>query len=281
MPDFMDQFRPPKPPSPPLPQTTTANQDPTTASLLRRYRRRAGWWLGSGIVLFVVFVIAASAVETSGDELLRTGEQVTGVVLEIRSCRPRLCASHRSLVVEFPVEDQAHRGVVNLDDGSPEYRVGQSVEIFYDPSDPTHFRTEADVNQSPWTVYPMIFALLGGVAALVVGIVAIRRGRRFRRTLRQHPWRVFLFRYVMLGRSTPVISLKTPEGADEGVYRVSATWSAVANRLSRGSGGEIWVAGPVKDRMTLTLPGAERLFEARSPRNERTRRRWAELLLNE
>ena len=52
---------------------------------------------------------------------------------------------------------------VHLGDDSPNYHPGQTVDVIVDPKDPGHIALPGTSNQSPLTVWPMIFALVGGV----------------------------------------------------------------------------------------------------------------------
>jgi uncharacterized membrane protein (UPF0136 family) len=272
MTDFMDQFRPPPKPVL-LPTTAIALDDATTKNILGRYRMTAKWLMVIGFVLLVLFVVAASYVETSAQELLDYGTREVGTVVEIR--HPRTRGGTDTLIVEFRVGSAPHRGVLHLDDSSPTYVVRERIPIIYDPQDPNRFRTEADVNQSPWTVWPMIVALVGGTALLIAGVMKIRRGRRFQRILRGHPWRAYSFRYADRGRNTPLVLVESAEGEpSRAVFSLSMTGARAASSLSNRSGGQIWVAGSADGQRVAALPGPERLIELRPPRSERARRRW-------
>jgi hypothetical protein len=261
----------PQPKTPPL--DSPAIRHPPTAALVQRYRRKGRWFILIGSWLLVGFVLAANLVESRGDQLLETGRRTDGVVVEVRR---RFLGRVRidSLLVEFPVDSERRRAVVHLDDSSPQYREGQHVRIVYDPADPARLRTERDINQSPLTVWPMIFALIGGVFLIAVGITMTLRGRRFRLTLSANVWRSNHYRLIQRPRAKPLLELWMPDGRRLGVFGLSSASPRTVGRLDRLFPGVIWAAGDPLGRLVLTLPGPDVLFEARAPRNERIRRRW-------
>ena len=112
---------------PPPPDTATALDDPATASLLRRYRRRARWFALIGFALFVAFVFVASWLQSRADKLYETGVEVEGVVVQDGS---------ENLVVEYPVDGRPHRDVLRLTDSSRDYVVGEPLVVVYDPANP-------------------------------------------------------------------------------------------------------------------------------------------------
>ncbi len=171
--------------SPPTPRPVL---DPETAKALQRYRLRGALLVSLGPVLLIAAAEIAAVMQARADRLLASGRRVPGTVVEMREGNPTARISPPDkIVVRYEAEDSTRQATINLDDESPRYRVGQQVEVVYDPDDPDRVRTSEEDNDPSWAVTIFVYGLVWAPIAIVVGIVRLVRAGRWRRQLERDP----------------------------------------------------------------------------------------------
>lgn len=156
---------------------------------VRKVRRRRTIYLVASLItipLFALFTIGTVVSVAENAYLLSTGIRVTGMVDSVdRSGKGDAVDSQQSMVVAFPVGALEHTAEIDLSGTSTFYAIRASVQVIYDPRDPTQVRTDREGNLSlpGLIVVDPILALL----ALVAGNGGIRWGRRAR-ALRGAVW---------------------------------------------------------------------------------------------
>jgi hypothetical protein len=101
------------------------------------------------------------------EHLTQSGGHVSGQVEGYQSQPGASVSSERILVVDYTVDQSNYRARINLDPSVPTYAKGQSVTVYYKPSDPTDVEVDGHGNGS--TKKPVLPA--GGLA--VLGLVLI------------------------------------------------------------------------------------------------------------
>lgn len=242
---------------------------PGVGTALAKYRNRGLLVLLTGVALLVGFVVAASVVENRAEQLEEVGQRVDGTVVEVN---PAL-RSAGNIHIEFVYRNQRRRSVVHLNDSSPRYELGQPVTVLVDPMDEQRVTVPGETNQSQVTVVPMVFALVGGMAATIVGGSMVVRARRQRRVLRAHPWRLqaaqFRFRQDN-GSGTAAVRL---EG--ERPVLIAPSLRHRIERSGLATTSPVEVAGDPLDYVVLRPPCSDALFSGRPPRSRWSKRRWS------
>lgn len=233
---------------------------------LRRERRRARTVFALAVLLFLSFVFAAGAVEGEAEELEGSGLRVDGVVSAY---------SPERVDVEFIFAGESRRERVQLDDSSPSYEEGQGVVVLVDRDDPDRMTIEGEVNQSDWTVWPMIFAFLVGVFGMISAPWSMLRIRRQRKLLSSHSWRRVSARYLEVPSGNTIRGLLhiTENGAEHVVTLVTyARWSLRRFGLRGADGLEI--VGELPGYVVIRAIGSTRVASARPPYTNGADRRW-------
>jgi len=207
----------------------TAANDPVTRAALRTYYRRAAGLALVGVVCLVAYVAAAALLGAMNDDLRTSGVRTTGTIAELDEDTSR---SSGRAVVEYRVGDAERNASVDLGALADGYTVGQAVTVFYDASAPGRMTIDDVDNQPAWSVWPMIFLLVGGLAALVGSVVGALRRRSLGRLLRSGPWRPVRLAVVDAGRR----SLFTAPGGAAWRSLVGSRWPR-PNRAPRQLSG--------------------------------------------
>lgn len=246
--------------------------DANASAFLRRYRQRCWVWTGGGLVLLVVFTVAAIVVENRAEDLEAHGERIPGTVVNI------IQGDGGAIEVSFVWRGDGRRERIHLDAESPLYRPGQAIVVLVDPDDPDHVSVPGETNQSPLTVWPMSFALAGSVLALITGIWGLVRSARQRAMLSTFSWRPLDGRHVVIpgfrGSIRAVVLLR-PKDAPEGhvlTFVSMPRWRV--GRLGFPTAGEFDVAGPVPGYVVIRAPASGALVSARPAYTRRSERRW-------
>lgn len=240
---------------------------------LRSYRRRAWLWTLCGTILLTAFTIAAAVVADRSEELERSGARVPGTVVATHGQRER-----GSVEVTFSWNDELRRERVRLDAESRRYEVGEPVTVFVDRNDPDHFSLPGETNQSPVTVWPMIFLFVGAFFALSIGIGALVRSARQRTILQNFSWNSLPARYVEIPGyrgSVRALLLLKPAELTGGVLLTlvgMARWRLSMTGLRQADA--IQVAGPLPGYVVVRAVGGSPLVSARPPLWRHTERRW-------
>jgi hypothetical protein len=195
---------------------------PGVENEFRRFRRLSWGTLLVGLGLFVGFVISASHVETRADSLQANGVKVPGVVLS---------SAGRKVIAGFDWRGP-RKGVVHLDERSPQYDVGEAVDVYVDPHDASHFSINSETNQHPATVWLMIIALVASIVFMPVGLWMVVRTMRQSHILKRNEWRSFSARYVAApSRSaTQLLFLESPGTSGYVVHLLANRFLLTARR---------------------------------------------------
>jgi hypothetical protein len=246
---------------------TAALDAPGVRRALRTYQRNAFGLFVGGLALLLVFVWGADRVETRREELERTGRRLDGAVVRVRDGR---------LDVRFLDGGAVRTARIHLDDESPHYEVGQPVLVLVDPDDEHHLSVPGETNQSPWTIWPMVVALIGGAMAAIAGGWSLVRALRQRRRLRRGPWRRVTFTYREVARprnSVRALVLVREAGVDH-LVTVASSLKRRLRRSGLRSGREADIVGDLSSDAVLRVVGSNELVSVRPPRTDRGARRW-------
>jgi hypothetical protein len=156
-----------------------------TAWALTRDSRRTWAALVLGVICLAGFVVAVTVVEDRNAELRQSGDQAVGTVAELYPD-----SKYRSgrAVVRFTTDGGEWYEPVDLGANADNYTEGQTVTVFYDPTDPARMTIDHEVNQASWTVLPMILSMLAGLGLVGLAIVRTIRGARVTYLLWSGPW---------------------------------------------------------------------------------------------
>lgn len=146
----------------------------------------------AGVVATVLFFVITTI---QSDRLLARADHVSGTVVGTRPAGSLNPFDYGRLIVRYQVDGTTYIRTIWLDDTRPE-RVGDTVDVYVDPTQPTLVRTKADAN-SPVPLGGWV--MLGGLCSLALGIaggtamhVARRPGARPGTVLRAHEVPVLL-----------------------------------------------------------------------------------------
>jgi hypothetical protein len=225
------------------------------------------------MALFVGFCVAATVVADRTRDLERTGVRVDGTVVGY-SAGTRVTSEYVDVEFNFAGDHRIER--VLLDDSSPIYDENERVVVIVDPDDVDRLTIEGETNQSSWSVWVMIAALIGGGAGLIAGPWSLLRARRQRRLLEAEPWRRVDIQYIEVPSGNSVRGLVRIER--EGVEHIgtlvsTARWTF--RELGLRGVQQVDMVGRLPGYVVLRAPGSARLASARSPYTERARRRWS------
>jgi hypothetical protein len=206
---------------------SVAFSDPDTRVAWRKATLKSVGALLLGIVVFGVFVVTANIVEGRSQYVIDNGQKVTATVVT-PACpnHPLKNPASANLVLRYTVDGVTKVGNLTVDGCGPDYRVGDKVEIYIDPRNPQHFVTTWSDNQSPWTTWPMIAALLGGVLLIAFSIPYIVKLVRIRWLLRKAPWTpqdAFVYERISYWRRGSNQILVLGDGDARIVYRCLGT----------------------------------------------------------
>lgn len=245
---------------------------PGVRAALDRYRRNALLILIGGAVLLIAFLVAVVRVERAAAELERTGYRVPGEVVDVD---PGM-RTPGSIDVSYAYRDVRRTVVIHLDSESPDYEVGDAVEVLIDRDDLDHVSVSGETNQSPWTVWPMIGALIGGLVAAIAGGRSLGRVVRQRRLLAAEPWWRTPARYCAVPRGRGAVrGVVLIE--HEGLRRIFTVPDVTPSRLRRAAlrdRHDIELVGDVGGWIVLRSPGNPVVLSASRPARKGSRRRW-------
>jgi len=129
-------------------------------------------FLIAGVVLLAAFVFALFLVDRDATYLHDHGVRVQGTVSQTS---PDTGSSSGHIRVTYTAAGQVLQRPVDLGSEVSSYRVGQTVTVYYDPHRPGHMTIEGASNQPSWSVWLMIFLLVGGGVLIVIGVIALVR----------------------------------------------------------------------------------------------------------
>jgi hypothetical protein len=139
------------------------------------------------------------------------------------------------------------------------------VTVIVDRHDAHHITLPGETNQSPQTTLPTIYALVLGVAAMIVGTGGLVRAARQRRVLRRSPWRAVRARWKRgegRRRRIPVLQLELAPNCWQPVRLAAATrWRLSKSRLR--SAREVEIAGN-EHYGVIRTPGSRVVMSAKA-----------------
>jgi hypothetical protein len=242
--------------------------DAQTRAALARYSKQAWAWLAAAAAVLVISGAIAAHQSSIASGLLASGTHTPGVVVSSGSYR-----TDYYVVIDYVAQNARHQGILHESAGY-EYQPGETLDVIYDPSDPTRFRTYADSNQSPRSRSLLVYGFMIGLGLLGTGIVVLCRPRRWRRLLAK-PWRAYSATYIpgQRRRAGPGVQL-TPLD-DPATKPIKLRLAATLHMRSAHLTGErvLWVAGDTSSNVILAIPRTRELFAAMSLRGY-PGRRW-------
>jgi uncharacterized protein DUF3592 len=155
----------------------------------RRFRRRALVVTLAGIVALMGWLVLIDRAEGQGMTLVARGAHARGVLTEVS---PPLGGGLTAGAVDvgYLYDGKYFQGHVFLDDSSPRYRVGQSVVVTVDPSQPQDVTVAGSDNESPSFVWMAVGLLVAGLILLILGLAFLLNGSSFARRARlRAKWR--------------------------------------------------------------------------------------------
>ncbi len=246
----------------------------------RRTRASHRIYLASRFMLLLAGIsllgMATAGAIRSGDRtenLEQTGYQVTGV---IDSFGGNGLLGGDTVIVRFRSNGQDRNEAIQLNDSSPRYGVGQSVEVLIDPSNPASLTLRGESNDPRTDVWLFSFGFVFGTLALGFVPAGFLAAGRQRRLFLEENWRDASFKHgcAGYGRNQRHV-IRMTEGADTHVVSVAAMtpWTLPGAKLRRG--GALEVIGDCGRHGIIRFENSRRLFHVWSPRRSSTRNRWS------
>lgn len=243
--------------------------DEDTRRAVARYRQAGIGWFLAGAALLVVAVVVASWMGARSEGLERSGVEVPGRVVDTGGGL-RLSGS---VTVAFEWGGMEQRRTIGLNSNSPRYELGDPVTVLVDPDDPSRVRTTEEPNDPTWSVWLFVATIIAGATGLSVGIVTLRRSRRWRKLLQHHEWRLvnYDYREVPVARTVqPLVAIDEPSGR---VVRGTASCPRWRLRPLR-AGTSLYIAGAPEGPFVAAPERGGPLFELWRARSDRRQRRW-------
>lgn len=244
-------------------------ENEATRKAVRSYRWKGRAWVVASLAAIVLCGVIATLGEDRNARLAKTGVHTDGRVVGVHH---GLRYSEGRIDVSFDVNGQPVTEDIHLNSDSPEYRVGDRVEVIYEPGDPSNLMTDVEENDSPWAVFAFAMALLMSVLALPTGLVILWRSRSWRRLMRRHPWRQVAIAHTSIpaGRSVQHL-VHVTDGSSVEVLGIASTFRWKPKALA---GPEHWIVGELTGAVVVAPDKAGPLFHARKSRWRRRQRRW-------
>lgn len=241
-----------------------------TRDAVRRYRRAGRLWLVVGALLLVGAVAIVDQWEERSEVLARTGRRAAGVVVDVDRGIP---FPDGRIDVRFEADGGVHLKQINLDSDSPEYEVGDQVEVIYDPENPSNLMTTEEHNASGWSAFGFVVGVVGGLVAMPAGWTIRRRAQRWTRMLQAAPWRQVESTYKETPAGPTIQALLRLRDGSDGV--VGGVTSVVRWRLGALRGlREVWIVGDLHGPVIVAPSRGGPLFEVRPARRGRKQRKW-------
>ena len=249
----------------------TAIDDLEVHQFFGRARLR-GWLLfvvGLGAFAGAVALIDHS--ESTSESLAANGVKTPARVVSLGAPIGRLTAG--SIRVQYSYANNVYRETINLDDTSPEFRVGEPVTIAVDAKDPRRVAIDSSDNISPGLLWLEIGLFLLGPMAAIIGIAKLIETRRSRRLARSQPWIRGQIEYKR--PSTPGQGIWLYRLGDHLASRVLRGGALVKGRSELGDRfGRVEVDMVGEGPALLRQPGRERIVRVVPPRNRRMEASW-------
>lgn len=158
-----------------------AIEDPRTAAAVRSGRRRAGLGLLGGLLALTLAIVLITIASDRQDALVREGVRVSGTVVGAR----HPIRGPNSVDYRYVFGGRAYGGHIGA---SEFYEVGDEVDVYVDPSQPSRSTLPEEQPQSGWAYWVTIFGIVLGFSGVGAGGWSLYLWRRRRRVLRSSPW---------------------------------------------------------------------------------------------
>ncbi len=251
-------------------------EDGAFAATLPATRRslRHRWAAALALVVVTVILLCVSAVIARADAqrlaLQQTGVRASGTVVALDvTPTGRTGFTDGSVQVQFPVTGQSAptQTWIYVAGRVSSYQTGQSVEVVYDPSDPSRAQL-AGVTTPPQGVPLGVPLILGGLL-LVMTIVVTRHAARITRVLRRERWESVTCEVTALTAKGAMARVVADLQTSKGHKRVSAVG---LSHLDESFTPVALVAGLDSSLMVLAQSDGSRVVGVRGGRPAKARR---------
>ena len=139
-------------------------------------RVQIGCWTIAANLFFAAFCLWGAYAAYTGWQLQTKGITTPGIVVRLleRSDAEGSCCTYVP-IVDFTVDNQVYTLESDHASYPPKYRVGEQVNVRYDPTDPNTAQIDSLIER--WA-FPVIIIPVMILAALVINIVMLRAWRR-------------------------------------------------------------------------------------------------------
>lgn len=226
-------------------RAATAWDDPATRRAWRAYRGAGLRWLGAAVVC-VVLLLGGVALALSGSAaLLRDGVATKGQVSAV---------GPDGVSFSYDAGGESLEETLEIVSGTT-YEVGDEVEVRYDADNPGTARLLAEPRRIPGLGPAVVVLALAALAGVVLGLGALARALRWRRSLERRTWALARL------RTKGVDVALTPTGEEPVLGRLRSTTRWRTKILQDLDGHEVWllVDGP---ELLLRVDGVDTLFGA-------------------
>lgn len=163
------------------PGTPVAIDDPATAAASRRGRRRAAAGFLGGLLALTLAIVFITIASDRQDALVRDGVRVSGTVVG---------ANHpirgpKSVDYRYVFGGREYGGHIGA---SEFYEIGDGVDVYVDPRQPSRSTLPDEQPQSGWAYWVSIVGVVLGFSGVGAGGWSLYLWRRRRRVLRTSPW---------------------------------------------------------------------------------------------
>ena len=248
----------------PEPPAGIAIADPATSRAARQYLRAAlaGAVVGAVALAAVILIVALRTAQEH--QRFASGIHTPGVIVGMPACG---CGGQTW--VGYTADGVNRHAYEDLPASGAGYYLGESIEVSYDPSDPSRLFSPAGAIPTGWA-RPLTFAGLFGLVLLVGGMGAARRARRWQVVLAGSEWRAYRLTYVPVWKRSPGLVLKPKdESLPPLMLRLGAVFKWRSLLLRTATGRTVWLGGDPKSHAVLAVHPGPHLFPAEPirPRN--------------
>lgn len=223
-----------------------ALQEPETREVFARRRRRAWLLTMVGLAAFTTAAVLISIASDRQEDLEGSEIRVDGIVIDVSTP----IRGPSTIKYEYSVGEKAFTNVIY---GSNAYDVGEAVDVFVDPADPTNSTVPGEQPQSVLAYWITIIGITAGLSLLIAGVGQVRSTRRRRNVLARAPWRSQRYRLSQEGRLWS--RLEHAEDLGRGRPGTIRLATRELRRVRPYLGGPLWVAA--HGRRVVLAPSGE------------------------
>ncbi|HTX30407.1 MAG TPA: DUF3592 domain-containing protein [Solirubrobacteraceae bacterium] len=244
-------------PSAAAPPSGSAIADPGTGRARTQYLRAglATALVGGVAFLAMIFVVGAHLVQEQ--EQFDAGIQTAGVIVGAPGC----CGGE-TRIAYTAVDGRSRHALEQLPETLGGYHAGQSVQVAYDPRDPSRLIPPPGSLPNAWAG-PLVFGGLLGFLLLIGGLGAAVRARQWKALLAGSEWRPYRLTYVpMLWRFPGLVLVPEDESLPPLLLRLGAELKWRSLLLRTATGRTVWLAGNPNSHAVIALLPGPQLFTA-------------------